>query len=61
MSPLSTFFKDIDNKFGVCYPNHCLMAVFPNLEEAWKFLEPRHPLIARHFSFGGIERLAGEN
>jgi hypothetical protein len=29
-------------------------------EEAWKFLEPRHPLVARYYSFGGIEHLAGE-
>jgi hypothetical protein len=28
--------------------------------EAWKFLEPRHPLVARYYSFGGIEHLAGE-
>jgi hypothetical protein len=29
--------------------------------EAWKFLQPRHPLVARYYSFGGIEHLAGEN
>jgi hypothetical protein len=29
--------------------------------EAWKFLESRHPLVARYYSFGGIEHLAGEN
>jgi hypothetical protein len=29
--------------------------------EAWKFLEPRHPLVARYYSFGGIEQLAGES
>ena len=28
---------------------------------AWKLLDPRHPLIARYYSFGGIEHLAGEN
>ena len=25
--------------------------------EAWKVLEPRHPLVARYYSFGGIEHL----
>jgi hypothetical protein len=29
--------------------------------EAWKFLEPRHPFVARYYSFGGIEHLVGEN
>ncbi len=29
--------------------------------EAWKFLEPSHPLAARYYSNGGIEHLAGEN
>lgn len=28
--------------------------------EAWKALEPTHPLVARYYSFGGIEHLAGE-
>jgi hypothetical protein len=28
--------------------------------EAWKLLEPRRPLVARYYSFGGIEHLAGE-
>ena len=28
--------------------------------EVWKSLEPRHPLVARYYSFGGIEHLAGE-
>jgi hypothetical protein len=28
--------------------------------EAWKVLEPTHPLVARYYSFGGIEHLAGE-
>jgi hypothetical protein len=28
--------------------------------EAWRLLEPRHPLAARYYSFGGIEHLAGE-
>ncbi|MGJ5816402.1 hypothetical protein [Paludibaculum fermentans] len=27
---------------------------------AWKILEPRHPLVARYYSAGGIEHLAGE-
>ena len=27
---------------------------------AWKALEPTHPLVARYYSFGGIEHLAGE-
>jgi len=33
--------------------------------EAWKVLEPRHPIVARYYSsggiFDGIEHLAGEN
>jgi hypothetical protein len=29
--------------------------------EAWKFLGPRHPLVARYYSFGAIEHLVGEN
>jgi hypothetical protein len=28
--------------------------------EAWKALEPTHPLVARYYSFGGIEHLTGE-
>jgi hypothetical protein len=28
--------------------------------EAWKLLEPKRPLVARYYSFGGIEHLAGE-
>jgi len=28
--------------------------------EAWKTLEPTHPIVARYYSFGGIEHLAGE-
>jgi hypothetical protein len=142
MSRLSTFFKNADTQFGVFYPNHYLLAVFPNLAaadrakaelndagrvdedvisvsgeevvhfaedhllkdglwgslmtelsrafgteavyadedlaaakkgaafvavhcptekvktEAWKFLELRHPLVARYYSIGGIEHLA---
>jgi hypothetical protein len=27
---------------------------------AWKALDPRHPLVARYYSFGGIEHLTGE-
>lgn len=27
---------------------------------AWKALQPRHPIVARYYSFGGIEHLAGE-
>jgi hypothetical protein len=145
MSRLSTFFKDSDTQFGVFYPKHYLLAVFPNLAdadgakrelnrsgraeedvisasgaevvefaeehllkdglwgrlmtemsrafgaeatyadsdlaaaksgaafvavhcptdtvktEAWKSLGARHPLVARYYSFGGIEHLAGEN
>jgi hypothetical protein len=34
MSRLSTFFKDNDTEFGVFYPKHYLLAVFPNLAEA---------------------------
>jgi hypothetical protein len=145
MNRLSTFFKDGDTEFGVFYPKHYLLAVFPNLAEAdlakeelnhagrvdddvisvsgeevvhfaedhmlkdglagvlmtklsrmfgtealyaekdlaaakkgaafvavhcpteavkieaWKFLGPRRPLVARYYSFGGIEHLVGEN
>jgi hypothetical protein len=143
MNRLTTFFKDADSEFGVFYPKHFLLAVFPNLPdadrakeeltragrleedvisvsgeevvhfaeehmhkdglwgllmtklsrgigteasydkdlaaakngaaflavhcpteklkiEAWKLLEPRRPLVARYYSFGGIEHLAGE-
>ncbi len=28
---------------------------------AWEILEPTHPLMARYYSAGGIEHLAGEN
>jgi hypothetical protein len=28
--------------------------------DAWKSLESRHPIVARYYSFGGIEHLAGE-
>jgi hypothetical protein len=28
---------------------------------AWKVLQPRHPLMARYYSAGGIEHLADEN
>ncbi|MBZ5636364.1 MAG: hypothetical protein LAO55_24835 [Acidobacteriia bacterium] len=28
--------------------------------EAWKSLQPRHPTVARYYSFSGIEHLAGE-
>lgn len=28
--------------------------------DAWQFLGPRNPLVARYYSFGGIEHLAGE-
>jgi len=142
---LSTFFRNSDTEFGIFYPRHYLVAVFPNLaeadgakqelehagrvdedvisasgeevvlfaedhllkdglwgvlmtelsrmigtealyadkdlaaaktgaaflavhcptedakSEAWKLLEPRHPLVARYYSLGGIEHLAGEN
>jgi hypothetical protein len=34
MSRLSSFFKDSDTRFGVFYPNHYLLAVFPNLTDA---------------------------
>ena len=144
MSRLSTFFKDADTEFGVFYPKHYLLAVFPNFadaesakaklngsglkedvisvpgeevvlfaedhllkdglwgammtelsrtfgtealyadrdlaaakngaafvavhcltdeakSEAWKILEPTHPLVARFYSLGGIEHFVGEN
>jgi hypothetical protein len=28
--------------------------------EAWKAIEPTHPLVARYYSFSGIEHLCGE-
>lgn len=34
MSRLATFFRDSDTAFGVFYPKHYLLAVFPNFEEA---------------------------
>jgi hypothetical protein len=145
MNRLATFFKDADTDFGVFYPRHYLLAVFPNLPdadrakdeltragrleqdvisvsgeevvqfaeehmhkdglwgllmtkvsrgigteasyadkdlaaakngaafvavhcptenlkiEAWKLIEPRHPLVARYYSLGGIEHLIGED
>ncbi len=145
MSRLSTFFADADTEFGVFYPKHYLLAVFPNFVdaesakeqlnhsdrikenaisvpgeevvrfaedhllkdglwgammtelsrtfgtealyadrdlaaakngaafvavhcltdaakcEAWKILEPTHPLVARYYSLGGIEHFVGEN
>jgi hypothetical protein len=145
MSRLYTFFKGADMEFGVFYPNHYLLAVFPTLADAdlakdelthagrgdedvisvsgdevvhfaedhllndglwgllmtklsrtfgtearyadkdlvaakngaafvavhcptddvkmetWSFLEPRRPLVARYYTLGGIEHLAGEN
>ncbi len=144
ISRLSTFFKGAGTEFGVFYPKHYLLAIFPNLVEAdhakeqlnragrvdedvisvpgkevvhfteehslkdglwgalmtelsrvigteaeyadkdlaaakkgaafvavycpteeiktevWRVLEPTHPLVARYYSFGGIEHLAGE-
>ena len=40
---------------GVYCPTDDFMA------EAWKSLEPTHPLVARYYTLGGIEHLAGEN
>jgi hypothetical protein len=34
MSRLLSFFKDADTEFGIFYPNHYLLAVFPNLADA---------------------------
>jgi hypothetical protein len=34
MGRLSTFFKGADTQFGVFYPKHYLVAIFPNLAEA---------------------------
>jgi hypothetical protein len=34
MSRLSTFFKESDTEFGVFYPKHYILAMFPNLAEA---------------------------
>jgi hypothetical protein len=34
MTRLTTFFKDADTQFGVFYPKHYLLAIFPNLAEA---------------------------
>ncbi len=31
---LSTFFKGADTEFGIFYPKHYLLAIFPNLAEA---------------------------
>jgi len=145
MSRLLTFFKEADTEFGVFYPIHYLLGVFPNFAdaaaakqaihdsgrtdqeviaasgeevvqfaedhllqdglwgalmtqlsraigteaayadhdlaaakqgaafvavhcpteklkaEAWKFLEPMHPVVARYYSLAGIEHLAGES
>jgi len=32
----------------------------PTKQKAWKLIEPAGPLVARHYSFGGVEHLAGE-
>jgi hypothetical protein len=29
--------------------------------KAWQFVESAHPMMARHYSFGGIEHLVGES
>jgi hypothetical protein len=34
MSQLATFFKGADTRLGVFYPNHALIAIFPNLKRA---------------------------
>jgi hypothetical protein len=34
MSKLAAFFKEADTAFGVFYPKHYLLAVFPSFEEA---------------------------
>jgi len=40
-----------------------LMVYCPNegrKRQAWQLIEPVHPLMARHYTFGGIEHLVGE-
>lgn len=34
MSRLAEFFRDADTSVGVFHPKHCLVAVFPDIEEA---------------------------
>jgi hypothetical protein len=34
MNRLTAFFKNADTEFGVFYPNHYLLAAFPNLRDA---------------------------
>jgi hypothetical protein len=34
MSPLAAFFKGTDTRLGVFYPDHALIAIFPNLNRA---------------------------
>jgi hypothetical protein len=34
MNRLAAFFKDADSEFGVFYPKHFLLAIFPNLPDA---------------------------
>jgi hypothetical protein len=34
MSTLAAFFKESDTQFGVYYPKHCLMAMYPSLPDA---------------------------
>jgi len=36
MSQLAEFFKGSDTRLGVFYPEHALLAIFPNFEEAQK-------------------------
>ena len=35
MSQLGTFFKGDDTRLGVFYPQHSLLAIFPDIEQAW--------------------------
>jgi hypothetical protein len=36
MSELATFFKGSDTQLGVFYPNHSLIAIFPDIQQALK-------------------------
>ncbi len=38
---------------------HCANEKVKN--DVWRLIEPRHPLVARYYQFGGIEHLVGES
>jgi hypothetical protein len=68
MQELSRMFETeevyADHDFKLASRGAGFLAVYaPNKSrkrEAWKLIEPAGPLVARHYSLGGVEHLAGE-